>query len=126
VYGCIYAFYQLTSKGIGGVLGYPLSDESGITDSYGNGRRVNYFTGNYGCGAPGPDGSDGAIYWTGTGYQVYGCIYGTYMAQGGPGGILGFPVSSEYTNTLCYRETDFVGGNIVWQNGSGVVTIYCC
>lgn len=125
VQGCIFAFYQLHG-GTNGPLGYPLSNEVGVTDHYGTNGRVNYFTGNYGCTVSNtPDGSDGAIYWTGSAaYQVYGCIYATYWkSMGGPSGILGFPTSSEYTNAAGYRETDFAHGRIVWEGGP-VITTY--
>lgn len=126
VYGCIYAFYENTSGDTGGPLGFPLSDEQGVTDLYGHAGRVNYFTANHACGSPGPYGSDGAIYWTGSAaFQSYGCIYGTYITYGGggPGGPLGFPTSSEYTNALGQREQTFEHGTITWANGQGQICL---
>lgn len=102
-----------------GPLAFPITDQLNIS-----GGTIQYFTANHGCGSPGPYGSDGAIYWTGSaGFQVYGCIYGTYMTYSGPGGALGYPISSEYTNPAGYRENRFENGTITWVNGQGQVCL---
>ncbi len=122
VYGCIYAFYQQwgqhSSDGLSSMFGFPMSDETGITDYWGNPGRVNYFQGSY-CGTTSHPGS--AIYWWTGAHEVHGCIFDTYYRMNGPASKLGFPISDEYTNSLGYPESDFSNGEILWENGNAVV-----
>jgi uncharacterized protein with LGFP repeats len=125
VHGCIYNKYITftTINGYAatdGTLGFPVSDEVGITSIDGTGGRVSYFKGGN-CGNAGPYGSNSAIYYSGvTGaHEVQGCIYNFYAVYGGggPGGPLGFPITDEYTNGQGFRESVFQHGTLTWENG---------
>jgi uncharacterized protein with LGFP repeats len=85
------------------VLGYPVTDEQGVSDGVG---RVSTFTG-------------GGIWFTvPTGaHEVHGAILGDYRAVGGPTGVLGYPVTDELGNP------DGVGRRSNFA-GSGGASIY--
>ena len=101
IHGGILARY-LAIGAEGGVLGAPTTGEM---DS-GGGTRLSMFQG-------------GHIYWSPThgAHEVYGAILGRYLAEGGPGGRLGPPVSGEepWTNG---RQSRFARGTIVWDASS--------
>jgi uncharacterized protein with LGFP repeats len=102
--------------GLAGTLGFPVSDEQGVASG-----RVSYFAGQQ-CNGGGPAGSGSAIYWTSaTGaHEVQGCIYAQYIAAGGPGGSLGFPVTDEMALPNG-RISYFQNGYITWLNNTAVV-----
>ncbi|MEO3389006.1 GH25 family lysozyme [Mesorhizobium sp. CAU 1741] len=74
------------------------------------------------------------IYWhaaTGA-HEVYGAILAAYLAQGGPQGALGYPVSGEYDTLVgngagglkaIGRTSDFQRGLISWDRASGQTTV---
>ena len=110
VVGCIYQGY-----GPGGpaALGLPTGDQQSVA-----GGLVQYFPG---TSCPGV-GAGSAIYSAGVGtFTVYGCIYQKYVVFGGPGSQLGFPISSEHTNSSGQRESDFQGGYITYTTSTGAV-----
>lgn len=75
-------------------------------------------------GSPGPV----TIYWHPTigANEVYGVILTSYLAQGGPIGALGLPVSGEYDDmvgqTVVGRVSDFELGTISWLRATGTIT----
>ncbi|SFD86318.1 LGFP repeat-containing protein [Actinopolyspora alba] len=86
VYGGIYAKWQALG-GATGVLGYPTSDEQNTSDDQG---RYNEFAGGDGGGA--------GVYWFEGGqeaFAVYGAIHDKWLATGGIGGPMGYPLSDE-------------------------------
>ncbi|WP_459963453.1 LGFP repeat-containing protein [Nocardia sp. IFM 10818] len=89
-----------------GFLGYPISDEVGVT-----GGRASQFQG-------------GNVYWSaGTAaHEVHGAILSRYLQFGGTGSTLGLPVSDEYDITGG-RRSDFQHGAIEWNATTGVVTV---
>ncbi|MTK31506.1 polysaccharide deacetylase family protein [Nocardia seriolae] len=89
-----------------GVLGYPLSDETGVT-----GGRASQFQG-------------GNIYWSATtaAHEVHGAILTRYLQFGGTGSTLGLPISDEYT-VEGGRRSDFQHGRIDWNATTGAVTV---
>jgi hypothetical protein len=94
VMGCIFTKYMRDHGGPAGHLGFPTSDEVVIPGGW-----VSYFKGNACPGVPPQIHNSGsAIFATGVGnvHNVQGCIYTKYMRDhGGPGGVLGFPVTDE-------------------------------
>ncbi|HZD65175.1 MAG TPA: choice-of-anchor D domain-containing protein, partial [Acidimicrobiales bacterium] len=98
-------------------LGYPTSDETGVSDGVG---RYNTFAG----------GGGGAIYWTPrTGaWSVHGAILAHYQTLGGPTGVLGYPVTDETgTPDGVGRFNTFAGGggaSIYWTPGTGAWSIH--
>jgi GH25 family lysozyme M1 (1,4-beta-N-acetylmuramidase) len=74
-------------------------------------------------GSPGPV----TIYWHPTfgAHEVYGAILTSYIAQGGPIGALGFPVSGEYDDMVGQdpvgRISDFENGSISYYFATGTV-----
>lgn len=108
VRGLILAHY-LALGGPGGLLGYPISDES--ASAYGG--RANYL-------------QNGNIYWTpATGAnEVHGAILGHYLALGGPGGVLGYPSSDEQpTRGQGGRFNSFQAGALDWSPGTGAFEV---
>jgi hypothetical protein len=83
VHGAVLAKY-LALGGPSGVLGFPVTDETGTADGV---ARYNQFSRNGGA----------AIYWTpgGGAHEVHGGIYAKWMSLGGESGILGFPTTDE-------------------------------
>ncbi|MDQ6650395.1 MAG: SpoIID/LytB domain-containing protein [Actinomycetota bacterium] len=90
-----------------GLLGYPLSDETGTPDGVG---RLNAF-------------QRGAVYWTpATGaHEVHGAIRGSWSASGAQAGPMGYPVSDEYAVPGGARS-DFEHGWVSWDAATGVTT----
>jgi hypothetical protein len=83
-----------------GVLGYPITDETGTPDGIG---RYNVF-------------ELGSIYWTKkTGaHEVLGRIRDKWKELGWEAGALGYPVSGEY-DVSGGRRSDFERGSITWK-----------
>lgn len=90
-----------------GVVGYPVTDESGTPDGTG---RYNHFAGG--------DGS--SIYWTpSTGaWSVHGAIRATWAQLGWERSALGYPTSDEY-GVAGGRRSDFAHGYITWYSATG-------
>jgi len=59
-------------------------------------------------------------------FEVHGAILASYVAQGGPLGALGYPVSDEKNDvvggTVLGRMSDFERGAIFWSQQTGQVT----
>jgi hypothetical protein len=91
-----------------GLLGYPVSDETGTPDGIG---RYNVF-------------QNGSIYWTpDTGaHEVNGAIRDAWKAVGWEAGELGYPISDEYTITGGQRS-DFQHGSITFNSSTGQTTV---
>ena len=122
VQGCIYQTYVKHLGGPGGVLGFPTSNEQGVT-----GGRVNTFAGTS-CTVGSWQGSGSALYWNsaaGAAYEVQGCIYQRYVQNmGGPGGALGQPISDEQAiGTNGDRVNYFTKGYIGWIKATGQTTV---
>ncbi|MDQ6648609.1 MAG: twin-arginine translocation signal domain-containing protein [Actinomycetota bacterium] len=84
-----------------GVLGYPVTDESGAADGVG---RFNHFQG-------------GSIFWTpGTGaHEAHGAIRAKWAALGWERGVLGYPTTDESgAADGVGRFNDFQGGSVYW------------
>ncbi|MCW2621011.1 MAG: repeat-containing protein [Frankiales bacterium] len=95
--------HYLALGGPAGPLGFPISDERGVT-----GGRANDFR-------------NGTTYWsqqTGA-WSVSGLINEHYVATGGPGGPLSLPVSDEYAAAGGGRASNFLGGIAFWSPASG-------
>src|SRR5579871_4105977 len=116
--GCIYNKYWQMGEA-NGILGFPVSDVTAIP-----GGDVSYFAGES-CNGGGPDGSGSAVYSGSSGtHEVQGCIYNAYQNHGGPSGLLGFPVSDEFTyDSAGDRESDFQGGYITWNRATGQISV---
>jgi hypothetical protein len=91
-----------------GILGYPLSDETGTPDGVG---RYNVF-------------QHGSIYWTpATGaHEVDGAIRAAWASVGWEAGELGYPISDGYAVTGG-RRNDFQHGSITWSASTNTTTI---
>gem|GEM_PF-3574422 len=119
VHGCIYHEYASVMGGPSGALGFPTSDEHAITSGYSDlPARISTF-------------QQGSIYYyNGNAYEVQGDIYSAYLNTGGAGGGLGLPTSSEYTNGLGNRESDFENGLIQYNPSTHQTTVVinppCC
>jgi len=94
----------------GGLLGYPITDESTTPDGVG---RYNHFTG-----------SAGSIYWTpaSAAHEVHGAIAARWAALGWERSPLGYPTSNEYTVTGG-RANTFTHGTITWTAATGATTV---
>ena len=105
VLGAILGRYDALG-GPGGFLGYPLTDEEPI----GTGR-VNRFVG-------------GHVYWSAAtdAHEVHGAILARYLAEGGPTGPLGFPVTDE-EDAPGGRASRFQRGRIWWSSATGTTTV---
>jgi len=119
-----------------GVLGYPLSDETGVSDGVG---RYNDFFKNASY-APGVSATaNGSIYFNVTdgAHEVHGAIRTKYLDFGGPTGKtpgtpvsdLGYPISDQAANTGTGGYTsrgdeknDFGFGTIYLKTGTGEVS----
>jgi pimeloyl-ACP methyl ester carboxylesterase len=119
--GCIYVKYN----GLGltySTLGFPTSDVTAISGGY-----VAYFAGtSCGSGTSGPDNSNSAIYYGNStgGHEVQGCIYNKYVQLNGPGGLLGWPTSDEYSvGSGGDRRSNFQNGIITWIKATGQVLV---
>jgi hypothetical protein len=105
VHGRIGERYQALG-GPDGLLGYPLTDETGTPDRIG---RYNHF-------------QNGSIYWTPRtdAHEVHGAIRGRWSDLGWERGLLGYPISDEHdTPDGAGRVSDFQGGKIVWSRAAG-------
>ncbi|WP_330180193.1 polysaccharide deacetylase family protein [Nocardia sp. NBC_01503] len=89
-----------------GFLGYPVSDEVGVT-----GGRASQFQG-------------GNIYWSAAtaAHEVHGAILGRYLQLGGTGSTLGLPTGDEYS-VDGGRRSDFAHGAILWNASTGALTV---
>jgi uncharacterized protein with LGFP repeats len=89
-----------------GVLGYPLTDESGTPDGVG---RYNHFE------------YSGSIYWTpSTGaHAIYGAIRQRWASQGWERGVEGYPTSDESQSGSDTRYNTFQHGVITWTAAAG-------
>lgn len=107
VHGAIRGRY-LAFGGPAGLLGFPLTDETGTPDGVG---RYNHFSGTNG---------GSSIYWSpATGaHEVYGAIRAQWVALGWERSRLGYPTSGEYGITGG-RRNDFQHGSILWHAASG-------
>lgn len=111
IYGQIWLKW-LSVGGEGSNLGYPITDEASTPD---NVCRFNNFA---------MDGhATGSIYWTPTGgaYLIYGQIWLKWLALGGEGGALGYPMTDELSaGDHGGRYNDFnKGGTIYWSPATG-------
>ncbi|WP_406632813.1 polysaccharide deacetylase family protein [Pseudarthrobacter quantipunctorum] len=107
VHGAIRGRY-LAFGGPAGLLGFPLTDETGTPDGVG---RYNHFSGMN---------ASSSIYWSpATGaHEVYGAIRARWVALGWERSRLGYPTSGEYGITGG-RRSDFQHGSILWHAASG-------
>lgn len=96
-----------------GPAGYPTTDESGTPDGVG---RYNHFTG---------DGMAASIYWSPNSgaHLIQGVIRSQWSSMGWETSWLGYPTSDEY-GVSGGRRTDFQGGYIRYDFGTGVATAY--
>lgn len=108
VYGAILAQYRAMG-GESGILGLPTSGEFAA-----------------GRGARGMRFQRGLILWTaGTGAQpIYGAILSTYSALGYERGVLGLPLTPEFTGARGARVQNFQGGQIIWSPATGAQAVY--
>jgi uncharacterized protein with LGFP repeats len=108
VHGLILAHYAELG-GPGGLLGYPLSDETTTPDGVG---RYNHF-------------QNGSIYWTpGTGaHEVHGAIRAHWAALGWEGSLVGYPTSDE-SDTPGGRVNTFTGARIYWSAPTGAYEVH--
>jgi pimeloyl-ACP methyl ester carboxylesterase len=130
VQGSIYSEYTGVFSGPNGILGFPTTDEQGISTG-----RVSYFYGNL-CGSRGPNNSGSAIYYSSaTGaHQVGGCIYNKYWNMSGPNSQLSFPTSdvlaisggyvSYFSGTTC--GTSSSGSTITYSSTYGAHEVQGC
>ena len=110
VHGAVRGCY-LALGGPGDYLGFPLTDESTTPGAAG---QYNDF-------------ARGTIYWSpATGaHEVHGAIRGEYLAFGGPGGYLGFPLTDETaTPGAAGRYNDFARGTIYWSAATGAHEVH--
>ncbi len=91
-----------------GIVGYPLSDETGTPDGVG---RYNVF-------------QSGSIYWTpATGaHEVDGAIRDAWAQTGWEAGPLGYPIADAYAVTGG-RRADFQHGSITWNATNNQTTV---
>ena len=100
------------SGGEAGPLGYPLNGESATADGIG---RFNDFS------------KGGSVYWTAAtdAHVVYGAIKARWLAYGGPGGPLGYPVTDETAGPAGSRFNDFSkGGSVYWSEQTGAHAVH--
>lgn len=93
-----------------GLLGYPLTDETGTPDGVG---RYNHFSRN-----------NGSIYWhpnTGA-WEVHGSIKNHWASLGWEQSHLGYPTSDEYSVPEG-RRSNFQNGTITWHSATGTTTV---
>jgi Glycosyl hydrolases family 6/LGFP repeat len=73
------------------------------------------------------DFAGGAIYWSpGTGaHEVHGAIRAEYEALGGPGSVLGYPITDETrTPDGAGRFNHFTGGSVYWSPATGAHEVH--
>jgi hypothetical protein len=114
IHGGIREFHA-THGGSGGLLGFPLTDETAVIGDDGKplAGRLNRFAG-------------ATVYWSpATGaHEVHGAIRELYEKAGGPRSALGYPVTDEtgvVNNDIRYN--DFEHGVIVWSPTRGAQLI---
>lgn len=110
VHGVILRHYR-TMGGPAGILGFPVTDETGTPDGIG---RFNHFA------------NDGSIYWTpATGaWSVHGAIRDHWRALGWERSALGYPVSDQQaTRGVGGRFNNFQGGVIDWSPATGAFEV---
>ena len=108
VHGAILARYKALG-GPGGVLGFPLTDQSRAPDNVGS---YNTFSGM----------GRSSIYWTSkTGaHAVGGAIRAKWRALGGPTGSVGYPLTDELRSSSgTGRYNAFTGADLYWSSGTG-------
>ncbi|MCW2746815.1 MAG: hypothetical protein JWM48_3365, partial [Mycobacterium sp.] len=118
VHGAILDKYKALG-GPAGVLGFPLTDETGTPDGVG---RFNHFTGN-GAGA--------SIYWTPTtgAQSVRGAIRAHWQALGWETGPMGYPVTDEFGTPdgtgrfNHFTGKDGTGASIYWTPRGGAWSV---
>ncbi len=116
----IHGAIRVTWQSLGwerGVLGYPVSDETGTGDGIG---RYNLFAK---LNASGTTTYQGAIVWSpGTeAHYTYGGLWATYWADGGPTGPLGYPISDPSPSGSLIVQI-FQHGTLTWNPATGGVT----
>jgi hypothetical protein len=101
-----------------GVLGYPMTDETGTSDGVG---RFNNFS-----STDDPNNQDGSIYWTpSTGaWSVHGAIRTKWASMGSEKSCLGYPTSDEFAISGG-RQSNFQNGDITYSFSTGVATSTC-
>jgi len=106
-HGAILDKYRLLG-GAASVLGYPVTDESPTRDRVG---RYNQF-------------AAGSIYWHPAvgAHEVHGAIRARWAALGWEHGVLGYPISDEYT-IPGGRRRDFQHGSIDWASATNTTTV---
>jgi uncharacterized protein with LGFP repeats len=96
-----------------GVVGYPVTDETGTPDGVG---RFNHFA------------NSGSIYWTpSTGaWSIHGAILAKWASMGWERGVVGYPVTDETgTPDGVGRFNHFAnGGSIYWTPSTGAWSIH--
>jgi len=113
IYGAIWAKY-LVLGGAGGLLGYPLTDETeGPRSSVSNARcRYNRFQGGAVVYREPIGGYEGKTVFLGHG------IFNKWEELGYGGSSLGLPITDEYINESNYPQADFEGGYVTTTNGA--------
>ena len=94
-----------------GVLGYPITDETGTPDGVG---RFNHFSNN------------GSIYWTPTtgAHEVHGLIRSRWASLGWERGCLGYPIS-DTTSIAAGEQNAFQHGVLSFDATTAQVTSSC-
>jgi len=107
--------HWLSLGGVGGFLGFPLTDESPVLSAGTEIGRMNLFQG-------------GSIYWSpATGaWEVHGALRQAWIERyGGPTGTLGWPVSDETGSPAGnYRYNDFQNGCLTWNASNGAIQMF--
>jgi len=99
--------------GVGSVVGYPLTDETGAPDGVG---RYNHF-------------QSGTIYWKPDvgAHEVHGAIRDLWASIGWERSYLGYPTSDEHDVQIAGggtgRESDFEKGVITWTPATGALAV---
>jgi uncharacterized protein with LGFP repeats len=113
IYGDIYKKWVILGSEASSGLGYPITDEQWTADKV---CRYNNFS------------LGGAIYWTPAlgPFFIYGDIYRKWMAQGGEGSGIGYPITDETStpDKVCRYNTFKNGGAIYWTPQHGAFLIY--
>lgn len=115
VHGAILGHYE-SLGGPAGLLGFPVTDESGTPDGIG---RYNHFSSSHDLHSV-----DGSIYWTpGTGpWAVTGAIRARWASMGWERSPLGYPTSDPYPSPGGQRS-NFQHGTIGWDEATGTTAV---
>ena len=106
VFGALAQVYA-NAGGPAGSLGYPISDEA----SHGTDRASQRF-------------QNALVYWTPSAVRrVYGGMLATYLANGGPSGLLGAPTGDEVADGKGGASQSFEGGTTFWSSATGGRTV---